>query len=107
MDSNPKHPFPNHSTSEYNYSIINLRDETETKKECFKFYDYLVEYLKEVINYNHSFTLWYKTQSPEYSKMLDRIYNLVTIYYNYDHEIIKCDHNYNRLLLGYIFYQAF
>jgi hypothetical protein len=91
MDSNPKHPFPNHSTPHYNYSIINLRDETETKKECFKFYDYLVEYLKEVINYNHSFTLWYKTQSPEYSKMLDRIYNLVTIYYNYDHTLLSRD----------------
>ena len=78
MDSNPEHPFPNHSTPLYNYSIINLRDETEAKKECFNFYDYLVEYLKEVINYNHSFTLWYKKQSPEYSKMLDRIYNLVT-----------------------------
>ena len=49
----------------------------------------MVEYLKEVINYNHSFSLWYKTQSPEYSKMLDRIYNLVTIYYNYDHNLLS------------------
>ena len=77
------------STPKYNYSIINLRDETEIKRSYFEFYDYLVEYLNEVINYNHSFTLWYKTQSPEYSKMLDRIYNLVTIYYNYDHNLLS------------------
>ena len=79
MDSIPHHPFSNHSMPLHNFSIINLRAETEIKNSYFELYDYLVEYLKEVINYNHSFTLWYKTQSPEYSKMLDRIYNLVTI----------------------------
>lgn len=91
MDSIPQHPFSNHSMPPHNFSIINLRAETEIKNSYFELYDYLVEYLKEVINYNHSFTLWYKTQSPEYSKMLDRIYNLVTIYYNYDHNLLSRD----------------
>jgi len=91
MDSIPQHPFPNHLMPPHNFSIINLRAETEIKNSYFELYDYLVEYLKEVINYNHSFTLWYKTQSPEYSKMLDRIYNLVTIYYNYDHTLLSRD----------------
>jgi hypothetical protein len=85
MDLNP---ILNQEINGYKFSIINLREETGIKESYFILYDYLVEYLKEVIIVNNNFKKWYKLQSPEYSIMLDHIYNLVNIYYNYENTIL-------------------
>ena len=71
------HPLSSHIINDYKYNIINLRDDSDIKESYFLLYDYLVEYLKEVIQLNTKFKKYYKSQSPEFSKMLDKIYQLV------------------------------
>jgi len=85
------HPFPNETINDNSYNIINLRDETDIKESYFLLYDYLVEYLKEVIQVNTRFKKWYKSQSLDYFNMLDKIYQLVNLYYNYDNRILNRD----------------
>lgn len=89
MDLTPIHPYPEQKINNYQFSIINLRDETDTKESYFKMYDYMVEYLKELILFNNKFKKWYKVQSPEFFKRLNQIYNLVNIYYNYDNVMLN------------------
>jgi hypothetical protein len=89
MDLTPMHPCPEQKINNYQFSIINLRDETDTKESYFKMYDYMVEYLKELILFNNKFKKWYKVQSPELFKRLSQIYNLVNIYYNYDNVMLN------------------
>jgi hypothetical protein len=88
MDLNP---LIKQTINDYTFNIINLRDETNIKESYFLLYDYLVEYLKEVIILNNKFKKFYKNQSPEYSKMLDKIYQLVNLYYNYDNRLLNRD----------------
>jgi hypothetical protein len=85
------HPLPNYTINEYKFNIINLRDDYDIKETYFSLYDYLVEYLKELIQLNTKFKKWYKNESPEYSKMLDKIYQLVNLYYNYDSRLLNRD----------------
>jgi hypothetical protein len=89
MDLTPIHPCPEQKINNYQFSIINLRDETDAKESYFKMYDYMVEYLKELILFNNKFKKWYKIQSPEFFKRLNQIYNLVNIYYNYDNVMLN------------------
>ena len=73
----------------YKFNIINLRENADIKESYFLIYDYLVEYLKEVIQLNAKFKKYYKSQSPEFSKILDKIYQLVNLYYNYDNRLLN------------------
>ena len=83
------HPLSNYTINDFKFNIINLRDDLEIKESYFALYDYLVEYLKEVIQLNTKFKKWYKNESSEYSKMLDKIYQLVNLYYNYDSRLLN------------------
>lgn len=86
------HPIPIQTVNDYKFNIINLRENEDQdsliKESYFLLYDYLVEYLKEVIQLNTKFKKYYKSQSPEFSKMLDKIYQLVNLYYNYDNRLL-------------------
>ena len=83
------HPLLNYTINDIKFNIINLRDDLEITESYFSLYDYLVEYLKEVIQLNTKFKKWYKNESSEYSKMLDKIYQLVNLYYNYDSRLLN------------------
>jgi hypothetical protein len=83
------HPLLNYTINDIKFNIINLRDDLEIKESYFSLYDYLVEYLKEVNQLNTKFKKWYKNKSSEYSKMLDKIYQLVNLYYNYDSRLLN------------------
>lgn len=83
------HPKEKIKINDYEFSIINLRDESDIKESYFLMYDYLVEYLKNVIVLNNNFRKWYKTQSPKYAELLEKINKLVNMYYNYDNKMLS------------------
>ena len=83
------HPKEKIKINEHEFSIINLRDESDFKESYFLMYDYLVEYLKNVIILNNNFRKWYKTQSPKYAELLEKINKLVNMYYNYDNKMLS------------------
>ena len=83
------HPKEKININNYEFSIINLRDESEIKESYFLMYDYLVEYLKNVIILNNNFRKWYKTQSPKYEEFLEKINKIVNLYYNYDNRMLS------------------
>lgn len=82
------HPNDKVKINNYELSIINLRDETEIKESYFKLYDYLVEYVKNLIVLNNNFRKFYKKESPKYAELLDKINNLVNLYYSYDDRML-------------------
>ena len=82
------HPKEKIQINDYEFSIINLRDESDIKESYFLMYDYLVEYLKNVIILNNNFRKWYKYQSPKYDELLEKINKLVNMYYNYDNKML-------------------
>jgi hypothetical protein len=77
------------------FELINLRDDYSKIEPYYKMYNYLPEYLKEVLIINNQFKIWYKTQSPKYHLILNQIHNIVDIYYNYEQKLLNLDDIYD------------
>jgi hypothetical protein len=71
------------------FHLINLRDDYSNIEPFYNLYNTLPEFLKEVLNLNNQFIIWYKTQSQKNYKILNQIHNIVDIYYVYEETLLN------------------
>jgi len=77
------------------FHIINLRDDYSKIEPFYNLYNELPEFLKEVLNLNNQFIIWYKNISHKNFKILNQIHNIVDIYYDYEQILVSLDDIYN------------
>jgi hypothetical protein len=73
------------------FHLINLRDDYSKIEPFYNLYNELPEFLKEVLNLNNQFIIWYKNTSTRNFKILNQIHNIVDIYYDYEQILISID----------------
>jgi hypothetical protein len=77
------------------FHLINLRDDYSNIEPFYNLYNELPEFLKEVLNLNNQFIIWYKNISPIKYRILNQIHNIVDIYYDYEQILFTLDDIYN------------
>jgi len=71
------------------FHLINLRDDYSNIEPFYNLYNELPEFLKEILNINNKFIIWYKIQSKFNYKILNQIHNIVDIYYDYEETVLN------------------
>lgn len=71
--------------------LLNLRDDYSKIEPFYHFYHELPEFLKDVLNLNNQFLIWYKTEFPVNYNILNHVHNIVDIYYDYEEKLLSLD----------------
>lgn len=75
----------------YNFHILRIGEDTEETKFCIDSYDHLYNYVKKIQILYKDFLNFYNIKSPAHYLILNQIFDLVDLYYEYHNKLLNID----------------